>query len=72
VRWDLLAVQLMAGAEGHAVIEGAPYLYPVAGKQPLLRSLRRAWRDFRREVPGAEVVAFFKSTGPLFHHFWLD
>lgn len=72
VRWDLLAVRLMPGAEGDLVIDGAPYLYPVASKDVLLRALRRAHRDFKREAPFADLVAFFKRLGPLFHHFWLD
>jgi hypothetical protein len=72
VRSDLLAVRLMAGADGHAVIDGMPYLYPLMSKRALLRSLRRAHREFRRAAPFAGVADFFKHAGPLFHHFWLE
>lgn len=72
VRWDLLAVRLMAGADGHAVIDGAPYLYPVASKDVLLRNLRRAHRDFKRAAPFAGLVDFFKYAAPLFHWCWLE
>ncbi len=72
VRWDLLAVRLMAGADGHAVIDGPAYLYPLASKRALLRSLRRAHREFRRSAPVAGGADFFKLAGPLFHHFWLE
>jgi hypothetical protein len=72
VRWDLLAVRLMRGAEGHQVMDGMPYLYPVASKNLLLRALRRAHRAFRRAAPFAGLTFFFRHAGPMFHHFWLE
>lgn len=64
VRWDLLALRLMTGPEGHAVIEGLPYLYPLSAKRPLLRALRRAHRELRRAAPFASSIDFFKHVAP--------
>jgi SEC-C motif-containing protein len=72
VRWDLLAVRLMRGADGDLVIDGMPYLYPAGSKAVLLRALRRAHRDFKRAAPFADLTQFFKRVGMAFHHFWLD
>jgi hypothetical protein len=72
VRWDLLAVRLMPGADGDLVIDGASHLYPAAEKEEILKALRRAHRAFRRRFPGGDLSAFFKRAGALFHHLWLD
>jgi SEC-C motif len=74
VRWDLLAVRLMRGAEGDLVIDGQPYLYPVRSKDVLLRDVKRAYRDFKRATPFAqpELTDFFKRIGMLFHYCWLE
>ncbi len=67
VRWDFLVVRLMQGAEGDLVIDGMPYLYPVATKDVLLRAMRRAHLDFKRTVPFGGPVDFFKHVGMAFH-----
>ena len=72
VRWDFLVVRLMRGAEGDLVIEGMPYLYPVATKDVLLRAMRRAHHDFKRRTLVGGPVDFFKQVGMAFHHFWLE
>jgi len=72
VRWDLLAVRLMPGAAGDLVIDGLPYLYPVGSKETLLRALRRAHRDAKRNAPLATLIDFFRRVTPLFHHLWLE
>jgi hypothetical protein len=72
VRWDVLATRLMPGADGDPVIDGATHLYPAADKEEVLKALRRAHRAFRRRFPGADLAAFFKHAGPVFHHLWLD
>jgi hypothetical protein len=72
VRWDFLVVRLMRGADGDLVIEGMPYLYPVATKNVLLRAMRRAHRDFKRRTLFGGSGDFFKEVGMAFHHFWLE
>jgi hypothetical protein len=72
VRWDLVAVRLMRGADGDFVIDGMPYLYSAGSKAALLRALRRAHRDFTRAAPFADLTQFFKRAGMAFHHFWLE
>jgi hypothetical protein len=74
VRWDLLAVRLMRGADEELVIDGRPYLYPVRVKDMLLRNLKRVHRDMKRASPFVELppAEFFKRIGMLFHHCWLE
>jgi hypothetical protein len=74
VRWDLLAVRLMRGADDELVIDGQPYLYPVRAKDALLRDLKRAHRKLERATPFAklEPADFFKRIGMLFHYYWLE
>ncbi len=72
VRWDLLAARVMQEAGGEHVLEGGGYLYPARAKGEILGFLRRQHRTFARRVPGADVRAFLKQSGMLFHHLWLD
>jgi len=72
VRWDLMAVRLMRGATDDLVIDGLPYLYPVASKETLLRALRRAHRDVTRTAPFRSLTEFFRMMTPFLHHRWLE
>jgi SEC-C motif-containing protein len=74
VRWDLLGVRLMRGADDALVIDGQPYLYPVRARDTLLRNLKRVHRDIKRAalVGRLEPIRFFKRVGMLFHYFWLE
>lgn len=63
VRWDLLAARLMRGAQGDLVMDGAPYLYPAASREPIVKELRRLHRSFARRIPGRDLAAFFKAVG---------
>jgi len=67
VRWDLLAVRLMPGADGDLVIDGPPYPFPASEREDLLDGLRAAHTEFTRAFPGADVGTFFKQAGALFH-----
>jgi hypothetical protein len=73
VRWDLLAARLVAEAPGEPVVlEGGAYPLPTAARGAILRTLRRARREFGRRMPGADDRAFFARQGYRFHHFWLE
>lgn len=39
VRWDLMAVRLMPGADGELVIDGPPYPFPASDKEEILDGL---------------------------------
>jgi hypothetical protein len=72
VQWDVIAARIVLGEDGIPVMDGTPYLYPVDLKEPLLAALRRAYRQFRRRSRAADLSAFFKRMGPLYHLLWLD
>lgn len=72
VQWDLLGTRVMLGEAGVPVLDGLPYLYPAMLKEEILKTFRRAHREFKREPGGADLTAFFKAHGMLFHHLWLD
>jgi hypothetical protein len=54
------------------VLDGLPYLFPATAAVPILKNLRRMHRAFRREFPGGDLAAFFKTIGMVYHHLWLD
>ena len=72
VRYDLLAARIVLGPAGQPVLDGLPYLLPATAAVPVLRNLRRMHRAFRREFPGRDLTAFFKTVGMVYHHLWLD
>jgi hypothetical protein len=72
VRWDLVAARTMPGADGDLVLEGVPYVFAAGDREELLAELRESHATFVREHPGADLTAFFKQAGPLFHQLWLD
>jgi SEC-C motif len=72
VRWDLLAVRTMPGAEGDLVLEGVPYVFAAGDREDLLQELRDDHRAFLRKNPRGDLTDFFKQAGALFHQLWLD
>jgi hypothetical protein len=72
VQWDLIAARVVQGSVGEPVLDGFIYLYPAMAKEEIVRDFRREHRAFRRKVPQADLLTFFKRCGMLFHHFWLD
>jgi hypothetical protein len=72
VRWDLVAVRTMPGAEGDLVLEGVPYVFAAGDREELLAELRDAHRAFLRKSPRGDLSDFFKQAGALFHQLWLD
>lgn len=73
VRWDLLAARLVPESPGGPVLmEGGAYPLPITARTAMLRTLRRARRDFARRMPGADDRAFWRRQGYRFNHFWLE
>jgi hypothetical protein len=73
VRWDLLAARLVPESPGGPVLmEGGSYVLPVAAGAAMLRTLRRARREFARRMPAADDRTFWKRQGYRFNHFWLE
>ena len=72
VRFDVLCARIVLGPTGEPVIDWLPYLLPVAAAEPLLKSLRRMHRAYKKQVPHDTLGAFFKSVGMVFHYAWLD
>lgn len=72
IRWDLIAVRVIPGPEDALVLEGLPFLYPRASREPLLHDLTRQTKRLRRHRPDDDEMAVSKRLGPLFHHYWLD
>jgi len=70
--WDVIAGRLGRGAEGEAVFETIPHVYPATVKDDLLKGLRKAHRLFTREFPERSLADFFRSMGPMFHQLWLE
>jgi SEC-C motif len=72
VRWDLVAVRTMRGAEGALVLEGVPYVFAAGDREDVLQELRESRRAFHRRAPRGDLADFFKQAGALFHQLWLD
>lgn len=72
VTWDLLAARVTTDELGRYVFEGGVYRYPSDARQQILSRLRRAHRRYARTSPGADLPAFFRRHGMLFHHLWLE
>jgi hypothetical protein len=71
VRWDVLGARVMPDEDGVPVMDGTPYLYPAAKKDAMLKDLRRANRDFRKQALGDDAE-FFRTCGPLFFWSWIE
>jgi hypothetical protein len=72
VQWDILGARIILGPSGVPVIQGSPYRYPARTREAILKDLRRAYRKFKRAIPGIDLVTFFKRMGRVFYLFWLD
>jgi SEC-C motif len=70
--WDVIAGRLGRGAEGEAVFETIPHVYPATAKDGLLKGLRKAHQLFTREFPERSLADFFRSMAPVFHQLWLE
>jgi hypothetical protein len=70
--WDIIAARVGRGAEGEAVFETIPHVYPAADKDDLLKGLRKAHRIFTKEFPERSIAGFFRSMAPVFHQLWLE
>jgi hypothetical protein len=72
VQWDLVVTRVVLGPDGVPIIEGRLELLPATEAEPVLKRLRREHREFKRRVPEADLVTFFKRLGMVYHHVWLD
>jgi hypothetical protein len=72
VQWDLVVTRVVLGPDGVPTIEGRLELLPATEAEPVLKRLRREHREFKRRVPEAYLVTFFKRVGMVYHHVWLD
>jgi hypothetical protein len=70
--WDVIAGRLGRGAEGEAVFETIPHVYPATVKDDLLKGILKAHRLFTREFPERSLGDFFRSMAPVFHQLWLE
>jgi hypothetical protein len=71
VRWDVLGARVTPDEDGVPVMDGTPYLYPAAKKDAMLKDLRRANREFRKQALGDDAE-FFRTCGPLFFWWWIE
>lgn len=72
VQWDLLATRVVLGPAGLPVVDGQPYLLPATAAAPLMKRLRRAHRELKRDEPATGLATFFKRVAMVYHHAWLD
>ena len=72
VTWDLLGARVATDDSGRHIFEGGVYQYPSDARQQVLGRLRRAYRRYQRTSPAADLPAFFRRHGMLFHHLWLE
>ena len=71
-RWDLLGARVIEGETGRPVIDGTPYLYPLAAREAIMAEFKRHHARFTKEVGVDDPTGFFKRHGMVFHHLWLD
>jgi hypothetical protein len=72
VPWGVLLARLVLGPAGVPVIDGQAVALPATEAEPLMKGLKREHREFRRRMPDADLLVFFKRIGMVFHHVWLD
>lgn len=71
-QWDVIAGRLGVAGDGATVFEVLPYVFSAADKEDLVMGLKKSYRLFTRERPGASLIEFFRSMAPVFHQIWLD
>ncbi|MCC7201939.1 MAG: SEC-C domain-containing protein [Nitrospirae bacterium] len=71
-QWDLMATRLMNEKDDIWVLEGAAFNFPARAKTFLLKELKSEYKLFQRQFPGKDDTAFFKRTGMMFNHWWID
>lgn len=59
-------------ADGATVFETLTYRFPATMKDELVKSLRKAHKDFLKQFPQRGIDAFFKAAAPLIHDAWVD
>jgi hypothetical protein len=70
VIWDVLATRVVDHTDGTRQLEGSAMLLPPGVERDLLKDLKRAFRDLRREDPHADDIAFFEQVAPPILHEW--
>lgn len=72
VKWDLVVARVKAHADGSQQFEGTIMALPPSAAKPLLKDLKAEHKWFIKRWPDANLEAFFKHAGPVFHDHWYD